>query len=289
MTSFKKGLSVVVAVHNEEQNLVPLLKSVQHLADEIIVVNGESTDRTVQVAKQFGATVKTVPNQKMFHINKQIGVTLATYEWILNMDADEVITPQLVSEITTVVNGSHEEIDLATVPAFAKHMQQIAARDGIQYSQELPINGYFIARKNYFLGSYLMYSGVYPDGVIRLVRNGTSHWPAKSVHEQMVVEGGVSWLREPMIHMADPTFERYLWRANRYTDLTADEYQKHHVPITPLTFMQYMFWKPAAMTVLLFFRHKGFMDGWSGFVWSLMSGLHPAIAYAKYIGLSKEK
>lgn len=285
---FKKDtLSVVLATHNEEQNLPSFLKAVKDIADEIVVVDGQSTDATVSIAKEYGAKVFVVPNQKNFHINKQLGIKKATSEWILLMDADEIITVPLGKEIRSVVEGKHAELDLTKHRSFAKHMQNIAQRDGITYSQDAPVAGYFIARKNYFLGRYLMHSAVYPDGVIRLFRNGAGYLPAKSVHEQPVITGGVSWLVEPMIHMSDPTFSRYMWRANRYTDITADEYIKQNVGTSPQQIVYYMFVKPLMTFLLLFFRHKGFMDGFSGFVWALMSGLHYPMAYMKYIEKKK--
>jgi glycosyltransferase involved in cell wall biosynthesis len=288
MTSSKR-LSVVLATHNEEANLRATLASIQDLADEIVVVDGQSTDQTVAIAKEFGAQVKIVPNRKMFHINKQIATDMASGEWILELDADEIVTPQLAEEIQSVINGTHVEPDLQKEKLFRIHQQNIAARDHVTYSQQSPIHGYFIARKNFFLGSYLLHSGVYPDGVIRLVKRGTAHFPCKSVHEQMSVQGGVSWLREPMIHMADPTFRRYLERANRYTTLTALEFENRHLPITVTSHVRYFFIKPLETFLILFFRHKGFLDGFSGFVWAVMSGLHHPMAYMKYLHMQSTK
>ncbi len=283
------GLSVVIAVHNEEQNLPTFLAAIKPIADEVIVVDGQSSDKTAKLASGFGAKVFTVPNQKNFHINKEIGIEKATYEWILLMDADEIVTSKLGKEIREVVEGRHAELDLSRFRLFARHMNNIATRDGVVYSQQPPINGYFIARKNYFLGSYLMHSGVYPDGVIRLFRNGYGSQPAKTVHEQVAIDGGVSWLKEPMIHMSDPTFARYVWRANRYTSLTAQELIKQKVGTSLGTILTYMFIKPAVVTFLIFFRYKGFMDGLPGFIWALMSGLHYPMAYMKYVEMEKKK
>jgi glycosyltransferase involved in cell wall biosynthesis len=280
-------LSVCIATYNEEKNIGACLKAVQGIADEIVIVDGESTDRTVEIAQSFGAKVHILPNQSMFHINKQKSFDLAKGEWILYLDADEIVPPELAREITTVTSGAHEEVNLANEKLFRAHMNIIAVRDGVTYTQTPPIHGYFIARKNFFLGHYLMHSGVYPDGVIRLFKRGKGYLPCKSVHEQVVIEGGVSWLREPLVHMADPTFSRYLARANRYTSLTAKELQEKKVGKDVFTTMSYMFLKPFGIFLVLFLRHKGFMDGFSGFVWSLMSALHYPMAYMKYREMSK--
>lgn len=276
-------LSVIIATHNEETNIGACLDAVKELADEVLVADGESTDRTVEIAKAKGAIVLPMTNKRMFHFNKEEAREHATGEWILFLDADEIVTLELSHEISEILDDTHTEIDLTQNKLFWMHMQNISSRDHVSFDQTPPINGYFIARKNFFLGRYLMHSGVYPDGVIRLVRAGKAYWPCKDVHETMVVDGGVSWLQAPMIHMADPTFSRYLARANRYTSLTADTYQKTRLPINVLTTIQYLIWKPLILFLLLYIRHKGFLDGFSGFVWSLMSGLHPSIAYMKYV------
>lgn len=280
-------LTVIIATHNEEVNIGACLDAVRDIADEILVADGESTDQTVEIAKAKGAVVLPMTNKRMFHFNKEEAREHAQGEWILFLDADEIVTLELADEIRQVILGTHVEMDLRKEKLFRMHMLNIALRDHIAFDQNPPINGYFIARKNFFLGRYLMHSGVYPDGVIRLVRNGKGYWPCKDVHETMIVDGGVSWLASPMIHMADPTFSRYLARANRYTSLTADSLQRTGLSINILTSMQYLVWKPMKTFLLLFFRHKGFLDGCSGFVWSLMSGLHHAMAYVKYVHAQK--
>lgn len=276
-------LTVIIATHNEEANIGTCLDSVKKIADEILVADGESSDRTVEIAQSKGAVVLPMTNKRMFHFNKEEAREHAEGEWILFLDADEIVTPELAHEIQTVLDGTHSEIDLSQNKLFGIHMQNIGSRDHVSFEQTPPIHGYFIARKNYFLGRYLMHSGVFPDGVIRLVRNGKAYWPCKDVHETMIVDGGVSWLNEPMIHMADPTFSRYLARANRYTSLTADSLQQSKLPINILTAWNFLVWKPMVTFSLLFFRHKGFLDGFSGFVWSLFSGFHYSMAYVKYV------
>ncbi|PWU22839.1 hypothetical protein C5B42_04965 [Candidatus Cerribacteria bacterium 'Amazon FNV 2010 28 9'] len=275
-------LSVCIATHNEAANIGACLEAVKDIADEIVIVDGNSTDKTAEIAKSFGARVLEVPNQKMFHINKQKSFEAAKGKWILYLDADEIVTEELAREIVEVIQGQHVEVNLLNERLFLSHMRNIARRDGVTYTQKQPIRGYFIARKNYFLGSYLMHSGVYPDGVIRLFERGFGYLPCKTVHEQVVIDGGVSWLREPLIHMSDPTFKRYVERANRYTTLTAIELQKRNLLISWRTSIDYLIVKPVSIFSLLFFRHKGFMDGFAGLVWSLMSALHAPMSFIKY-------
>lgn len=124
--------------------------------------------------------------------------------------------------------------------------------------------------------------GMYPDPVIRFFKKGKARLPCKSVHEQMEVKGKVSWLKNDLIHLADPSFTRYLIRSNRYTSLTAQEYAEKNLPINFFTTMIHIIVKPILRFFTLFIRHKGFMDGFPGFVFAMYSGLHIATSYVKY-------
>ena len=276
-------LSIVLAVYNEEKNLAECLKSVEHIADEIVIVDGGSTDNTVEIAQKFGARVIKTTNPPMFHINKQKALEAAKGDWILHLDADERVAPALAKQIQEAVKGYPIEIvDAKKQNLFIRHQQNIEARDGKIGTDKSEITAYFIPRLNFFLGGYLKHGGVYPDGEIRLVKKGKAYFPCKNVHEQMHIDGRVAWLSEDLIHMADPTFSRYLMRANRYTSLTAKEFEKQHIPKFGISVFMYMFVKPFTTFLSLYFRHKGFLDGFPGFVWAVFSGLHFPLAYMKY-------
>ncbi len=249
----KMSISVVLATHNEEINLPDCLKSVKDLADEIIVVDGRSTDRTVEMAKTFNAKVYVVPNQKNFHINKQKAIDKATKDWILQLDADERVTPELAAEITKKINDSES------------------------------VNGYWIPRKNWFLGRYLMKGGVYPDYTLRLYKKNKGKLPQKDVHEQAVVEGEVGFLKSPLIHFADPSFSRYINRFDRYTTFIAGQLHEQKTRQNPLNLLKYLVALPLYWFVLQYGRHKGFMDGWQGFVFAFFSALRFPVSYIKYI------
>ena len=135
----------------------------------------------------------------------------------------------------------------------------------------------------------MRHGGVYPDGVIRLVKKGKAQFPCKSVHEQIKIQGRFGWLSEDLIHMGDPTFQRYLERSNRYTSLTAQEMLEKKISINFFQFVKYVFFKPLTTWLALFFRHKGFLDGFPGFVFALFSGLHFSTSYLKYMELSRGK
>jgi len=280
-------LTIALATYNEEKNLRACLASVQQIADEIVIVDGTSSDRTVEVAKEFGAKVKVVENQKIFHINKQKALEMATGDWILQLDADEVVSPELAREIMNVLDMTGEELEeyqqrLPKRKLFLRHQELLEARDGKIGTQEGPYTAFFIPRLNYFLGRYLRFGGVYPDGVIRLVKRGYAKFPAKDVHEQIEIKGRVGWLHQPLLHQDSPTFKRYLQRNNRYIDLLADQLKNEKTKKDFKTDANYLFVKPLSWFVMTFIRHKGILDGYQGFLFSFFSALRFPRAYLRY-------
>ncbi len=248
-------LSVALAVHNEEDNLGQCLESIKSIADEIVIVDGESNDTTVAIAKQFGAQVISEENRSNFHINKQHAIDACSGDWILQLDADERVSSMLAKEIRAVL-----ESPLTSQPA-----------------------AYYLKRRNYYLGRWMSKGGMYPDPVIRLFQKGQAKLPQLTVHELMEVTGQTQWLEEDLLHIADPNFARYLMRSNRYTTLQAEEWLKEgKLSKDTWTIIRYMILKPFWQFCLIYFRHKGFQDGFPGFVFAWYSGLHIASSYVKY-------
>ncbi len=284
-----KKLSVVLATRNEEQNIARCLGAIANIADEIIIVDEHSTDKTREIAKKYGAKVFLEEHHDIFHITKQKALDKASGEWVLQLDADEVVTPELAAEIKKIISAeastlaSLEISDNKKARLFKKHQESVFKRDGTASNTDGEVNGFFIARENIFLGKPLIHAGVYPDGVVRLVRNGYASFPQKSVHEQISVKGQIKWLENDLEHYDSPTFFRYIERANRYTDLTAAEMQKINVSKNTFSFIKYAIFKPIQIFASLYLFHRGFLDGPPGFIWSVFSGLHFPLAYFKYI------
>lgn len=255
----KIKLSSAVATYNEENNIVDLIESLKKVSGEIVIADGNSQDRTATLAKNNGAKVINTTNKKMFQINKNIAINNCIGEWIILLDADERISDDLASEIKTLIKKNPIE------------------------------NGFSINRKNWFLGGVFKKGGAYPDSVIRLFRNGKGILPAKNVHEQLEINGGIGHLKHDILHLADPNFRRYLDRAIRYTDLTAQEMRNKDIGRGILNVVIYMIFKPLWTFFLLFFRHKGYQDGFRGFIWAVFSGAHHFYAYSKYWYVSDKK
>lgn len=286
----KKRLSVALAVYNEEANIVDCLTSVKDSADEIVIVDGGSTDRTVEMVKKFQVTLIQTDNPPIFHINKQKAIDASTGDWILQLDADEQVTPALGQEIAKVINMSDDELfeyeaRLPQRNLFLRHQKLIEARDKVGKSSGSYV-AFYLPRLNYFLGAYLKHGGVYPDGVIRLIKKGKARLPCKDVHELMEVDGRVGWLSENLLHRDSPTFKRYVERNNRYINLMVREYREKNMQRDIFHFVDHMIVKPVWWFLLTTFRHKGILDGYQGVIFSFFSALRFPRAYLRYL-LSK--
>lgn len=279
-------LSLCLAVFNEEKFIQYPLDSAYDLADEVIIVDGGSDDNTIEVAKKYGKKVRVIQttNPPMFHINKQKALDAAKGEWILQLDADEALSEELKKEIVKLLNGQ-------------------IAKD----KDEQPV-AYYLPRKNFFLSRFLEKGGLYPDYTIRLYKRGAAKFPCKSVHENVEIASSrhsgeersddsridpgqarmtsnIGYLKNPLLHYADPDFSRYLHRWNRYTSLDAALIvkKKEH-----LNFFEYFFIKPLIWFLKTYIRHKGFQDGFPGFVFSLFSSVRFWVIYIKVWQLDRE-
>lgn len=245
-------ISVVLAVLNEEENLRACLDSVRDLAWEIVLVDGGSKDRTIEIAKKFKARIIQADNPPNFHINKNRAIDNARGDWILQLDADEVVSLDLAEEIKKVTAANSE------------------------------INGYWIPRKNFFLNRFLEKGGQYPDYTLRLYRRGKGKLPAEDVHEQAVVEGKVGFVTNSLLHLRDKTFSKYMERFNRYTELFASQLRDKRVKINVFSIISYIFTKPFFWFLKTYLRHRGYVDGFPGFVFAFFSSLRFPVSFIKY-------
>lgn len=255
----KTTISVALATYNEESNITACLKAVSW-ANQIIIVDGQSTDNTVSLAKKHkNVKIISTTNKPIFHINKQMAIDKCTGDWILQLDADEVVSPQLKDEI-----------------------QQILTKDPKNISQ----NGFWINRQNFFLTRFLKKGGQYPDPVARLYKRGQGRLPCLSVHEKTEINPPVGQLQNDLLHYADRDLPHFLAKNNRYTDLMAQELKQQKLKITPFSFFNYHLLKPAIIFFQIYFRHLGFVDGLPGLIFAYYSALCPRTAFVKYKNIS---
>ncbi len=247
----KPTLSVVLATRNEAENIERCLDSIKNIADEIVIADEESTDNTLELAKKYGARIIKAHHNINFHVTKNLAINAAKMDWTLQLDADEVISPELGAEITS-------EISRPTA------------------------DGYWINRKNWFLTKFLSKGGQYPDPTLRLYKSGKGRLPAKDVHEQAQVDGKVSSLKSDLLHYRDTSFEKYIDGFNRYTSFISIQLKEKHQPLGLMPTLNYLFVKPLITFLKIFVRHRGYIDGKPGFIFALYSGLVHGVAYIKY-------
>jgi len=270
-------LSLCIPAYNEEKNIHYPLSSAYDLVDEIIVIDAGSTDKTAKIAASFGKKVKIykTDNPRNFLENKVYAIKKAKGEWILQLDADEALSEELKKEI----------INIFKIQNLKSKSQNENLKCKIETNE---IVGYYMPRKNFFLTRFLMKGGVYPDYVLRLYKKDKAYFELKDLHENVKIKGKVGYLKNPILHYADPDFSRYLMRFDRYTTFDAEELLKKY-PKEKLTkvkevflFIDYFFFKPLVWFLKTYIRHKGFLDGFPGFVFCLFSSIRFWVIFIKF-------
>jgi glycosyltransferase involved in cell wall biosynthesis len=242
-------LSVVISAFNEEKNIGDCLESVREIADEIIVVDNESMDATVEIARKHNAKIYTQPNRLMLNTNKNFGIKKAISTWILNLDADERVSEELKSEILNVIKDDSKIV-----------------------------NGYSIPRKNIIFGKWIQNSIWWPDYHLRLFRKGTGSFAEKHVHEHIEVSGKVEKLESPIIHYNYTSISQYLQKLDKiYTENEVQKILDANQKLTTLDAIR----MPVHDFLKTFFLQRGYRDGLHGLVLSLLQAFYAEIIFAK--------
>lgn len=257
-------VSVLVPTKNEQENLADCLKSLTW-ADEIIVFDSFSSDKTCEIALQMGAQVI----QRQFdnfaaHKNWALDNIAFKNSWVLIVDADERISPALADEISEVLK------------------------------EDPAINGFYVARKNYFAGKWIRHGGWYPNWNLRLIRRGCGHYESRIVHEHVLLVGPAGFLKNPLVHHDYKGIERYFDRHNDYSSMEAVEVYrslKRGLPEKSLgssllakgperrRFLKNMAYRylparPFFKFLWMFILHLGFLDGRAGFRYCMLHSFY---------------
>ncbi len=242
-------LSAVIITKNEEEIIGQCLESLS-FCDEIVLIDSQSTDRTKAIAEEYGARIFS-PEWKGYGHAKQEGVKRAQGEWVLSIDADEVVTDDLAEEIRSIVYRSNGE--------------------------QSDIHGYYINRCTNFLGRWIHHCGWYPDAVLRLFRKAYGQFDGAEVHEKVIVNGATDHLKSDLLHYSYPNIEKYFEKSARYTTMGAEiAFEKGKKP----KWHQLVLRPPVSFVSHYLFR-QGFRDGVEGFIISVLSAVAVFVKYTK--------
>jgi len=293
-------LSVVIITYNEERNIGRTLASVQPLVSdgkgEIVVVDSGSTDRTVEIAKSFGAKV-FVEEWKGYAAQKNSAIEKATGDWILSLDADEEVELDLATEIIffmtpTAPNqsaqlGRLKELRYIHTRRTRREMRVAYAAQGKPDSFFAEYTGFWIPRKNFFLGRWIGHGGFWPDPKLRLFRKGKAYFEDRLVHEDAKLSEGITGqFKHALLHHSYPTLSDYLDHMNRYSSLGAEmAVAKGRVRFSVFNIML----RPAATFIYNYIFRLGFLDGREGLLLHLYHAVYVSWKYAKAWELARNQ
>jgi len=240
-------ISVVISSYNRADSLARTLASVEKLADEIIVVDNESTDKTADVAKRYRAKVFRRPNNLMLNVNKNYGFSKATGDWILCLDDDEEVPSELAKEIRSVLRK----------PSAA---------------------GFWIPRKNIIFGKWIRHGIWWPDQQLRLFAKGSGVYPEKHVHEYVEVSGLTETLTTAYVHYNYDSVGQYLNKMQHiYTENEIQKYEAAGYRVSWRDAIRF----PLSDFIKLFFAQSGYKDGLHGLVLALLQSFYSFIIFVK--------
>jgi glycosyltransferase involved in cell wall biosynthesis len=251
---------------------------------EIVVVDSGSTDRTVEIAKSFGAKV-FIEEWKGYAAQKNSAIDKAAGDWILSLDADEEVGPDLAVEL-----ASHKAISSGNPSDRSRDwcltMEQASA--GLRHFDKIKGSptGYWICRKNHFLGRWIKHGGFWPDPKLRLFRRGAGAFEDRAVHEDVRLDGPTGKLRGAILHHSYPALADYLDHMNRYSSLGAEmAVAKSRRGFSLFNIVL----RPLATFIYNYFFRLGFLDGREGLLLHLYHAVYVSWKYAKAWELARQK
>lgn len=250
----KPKVSAVLITLNEEKNIGRTLDSLRW-CDEIVVVDSFSEDRTVQLCKRAGCRVYHQPFNG-FGNQKQFAVDHAQNDWILSIDADEVLTPDLIREIQDLLSGA-----------------------------EVSHAGYTIPRTLVFLGSVMRHGPDHRRPILRLFDRRRGRFSNAVVHEGIELQGTAGALQHEMLHYSYETVSEYFVKFNRYTSLAAQQLHEQGKTAS----LSGVVLRPPLEFLLLYVVRGFWRNGYPGFVWSLLSAIYPSVKYMKLRELTRNR
>lgn len=241
-------LSVVVSVRNAQKNIERCLSSVSW-ADEIVVVDNESSDETAGIAKKFTRNIFHQKNNLMLNTNKNFGFTKAHSDWVLSLDDDEEIPKNTADEMKEILKNP-----------------------------QASVAGYWIERKNIIFGKWIQHGLWWPDKQLRLFRRGWGKFPCKHVHEYLTVDGRTGQLDGPFIHYNYESISQYIRKMNDiYTENEVENLVGAGYKVGWFDAIRF----PVSDFVKIFFAQDGYKDGLHGLVLSMLQAFYSLVVFAK--------
>ncbi|HDL18857.1 MAG TPA: glycosyltransferase family 2 protein [Bacteroidetes bacterium] len=243
-------VSVLIITLNEEKNIRRCLESVKW-ADEMILIDAQSSDRTVEIAREYTDKI-FIRKWEGFGGAKNFANRQASSDWLFWIDADEEVSPALAEEIKQTLDDPQAD-------------------------------GYFVPRLANFLGRWIKHSGWYPGYILRPVRRELAKFSDLQVHEGLIAPPKSAKLKNPLFHYTDPSIRHYFEKLNNYTSLAAMDLQKRgkQFRISDLII------RPLHIIVKMYILRCGFLDGFQGFLLALFSGVYVFVKYAKLWEIQK--
>ncbi len=238
-------LSVVIITYNEERNIARCIQSVKNIADEIIVVDSFSTDRTLEIAGALGATI--FQNTFSGHVNqKNFALKLASYPLILSLDADEAVDDNLAISILKV------------------------KKEGMK-------KGYTMNRLNNYCGQWIKHGAWYPDIKLRLIRKGSANWGGMNPHDRLELINAEKTvhLNGNILHYSYQSFQEHLIKSSRYAEIGAGSYKA----VGKKGYWHQVIYKPIFKFIRDYFIKLGFLDGLNGFIIALINSREVLLKY----------
>ncbi len=239
-------LSFAIIGHNEAELLEGCLESIKDIADEIVYVDCQSSDRSIDVARKYTDKIFLKENNFNLNVNKQFAIDNCSGDWIFYIDPDERITEEVKKEIIETIKNT-------------------------------PYNGFLIPRKNYYFGKWLKHGGKYPDKQLRLFKKDKGRFECISIHERIKIDGKIGILKNPFEHIVIEDTKRMVDKMKSYLDRTYYDLMQVNKKRDKIIF------RSIRRFFVNYFLKLGFLDGKVGFFVSLIDLLNGFLSYFKYL------
>ena len=246
----KNKITAVIIAKNEEARIVPCLESIKW-CDEIVVVDDMSVDETAPICRRYGAKVIAHPSSGDHDAQRNIGIDNVSGDWVLQMDADEVVSPELKKDIKKILSCNSQ------------------------------FSAYKLVRKNYFLGRFMQHGG-WPEKHIRLFKKGRARYIGHSVHETLKVDGKIGRLKSHLEHYAFTSISQYISRQLYYAHVEAKVMHQDRDRIDLDEINYHLKRKPLKIFFKIYIKKMGFKDGMHGFILSILNAWRHYTIWAIY-------